>query len=325
MEIAEGKPPLTIETDNYSSPSISPAEMTKELVISKCNYFVDAQLWPTKVNLNPERWLSNFLPDEIEHAVQLLNSFMFFSDELTNRMFAASFHLLSNRIRGRGVSYQSAKITWNSFIDNVIVTPVRGEQPNISDSGFSFARKARQQLNLKEEQLMDQEACLRALIDGPRSVMFVDDFVGSGAQFRTTWERKIKLDRNTSVSFQDLAKARGSSFYYCPLVCTEMGYRYLLRYCPEVIISPVHILPSRYSALDPSSFLWPDHLRPSAISFLQKASQRAGIPDNNGKVDDWRGFRKLGLSIAFAHSIPDATLPILYWSKNGWKPLMRRT
>ncbi len=305
--------------------TISTAEMTKELVLSKCNYFVDVHVWPIKNSLNPERWLSNFRADEMEHAVQLLNYFIFFSEELVNNMFIASFQMISNQIRRKGDSFVGAKIAWNSFIDSVIVTPIRGEMPNISDSGFSFARKARQLVGIKEGQLMDHEQCLRLLTNkGPRPVFFVDDFVGSGDQFLKTWKRVIKLDRSTLITFKDYATVRGSRFYYCPLLCTEAGYQRIRNECPDVILQPVHILPAKYSALAPDSIIWPDHLKLKAEAFILGASKRAGIPDNHGGVDDWRGYNKLGLTIAFSHSVPDATLPLFYWKRNGWKPLIER-
>ena len=69
--------------------------------------------------------------------------------------------------------------------------------------------------------------------------------------------------------------------------------------------------------------IWPEHLKYSGPSFIQNISQRIGVPDDEGP-DDFRGFHRLGLAIAFAHSTPDATLPIFRWEGNGWFPLARR-
>jgi len=305
--------------------SISPAEMTKELVISKCDYFVDVQLWPPKSIINPERWLSNFTSGESIYAIHLLNSFLFYSEQLTDLMFIAALQMISNDFRRAGDSYVSRLMSWNSFVDNIIVTPVTGEDPNISDSGLMFARKARQKWGVKEAQLMGQEQALKLLVDqGPRPVIFVDDFVGSGDQFKKTWTRKVIIN-STNITYKDLSSGSGFSFYYCPLVCTEYGYNRLKTICPDVKLRPVHTLSACYSALAVDSIIWPPNLLSDATNFIFEASKRAGIPDNNGCVDDWRGYNKLGLAIAFAHSVPDATLPIFYWNKNGWKPLIQRT
>jgi hypothetical protein len=50
------------------------------------------------------------------------------------------------------------------------------------------------------------------------------------------------------------------------------------------------------------------------------------MPDTDGAVvNDWQGFHKLGLALAFQHCVPDATLPLFYWEHNEWHPLIRRT
>lgn len=305
---------------------MSPAQMTKELLISKCDYFIDVQVWPKKTVLDSDSWLENFNNTEMEHAVHLLNSFLYISDELINSMFIASFHSLSNRIRATNASYLTAKASWQSFVDTIIITPITGEEPNPSDSGNLFARKARKWLNIKEEQVMDQIKCLQTLVNGSTNpVVFVDDFVGSGEQFLATWRRKVELNPSGSISFSDISSARRSRFFYCPIICTEPGYLRLQQECPEIILSPAHILSKKYSAIENDSVIWPDHLKQSAYDFLFNASVRAGIKDTHGGVDDWRGFNKLGLAIALGDSVPDATLPIFYWEKNGWKPLIRRT
>jgi hypothetical protein len=60
------------------------------------------------------------------------------------------------------------------------------------------------------------------------------------------------------------------------------------------------------------------------VATLKRISERAGYIQENGGPDDWRGFHGLGLTVAFEHGIPDASLPIFFSERNGWKPLMRR-
>ena len=155
------------------------------------------------------------------------------------------------------------------------------------------------------------------------AVIFVDDFVGSGNQFAETWCRKL---HTPFESFQALAPGSQAQFYYCPAFCTQLGLNRIERTYPEVTVNPGVLIPDNYGALAPDSIVWPSHLRSTAKDFLRTASARAGIPDTGGtKPDDWRGFASLGLTIAIEDSVPDATLPIIYWDKNGWRPLIRRT
>jgi len=311
-----------ISKDNNS---ISPTMVDRGLILSKCEYFVDVQLWPIQSILNPVRWLENFQESEMEYALSLLNSFLYFSNYLTDQMFIAAFQGISNKIRERGGLFRRIESSWRSFVDRVIITAVTGEIPNITDSGHIYARKARNLLRIEEQRIKDTKNTLQKLISlGPRPVIFVDDFVGSGNQFIETWSRIFDLGNSISLSFKALASIKGNEFYYIPLICTEYGFSRIRDKCPEVILSPTHVLSSRYNALDENSIIWPNHLRPTAVDFLRQVSDRAGIPDTNGGENDWRGFHKLGLTVSFEDSVPDATLPIFYWEENGWKPLIQK-
>jgi hypothetical protein len=303
---------------------IATARVTQQDVESKCDYFIDVQLWPLRTVISPRQWLENFQTSEIDHAIHLLNAFLYFSESTMDAMFKAAFQDLSRSVARPADSFLMLQASWRSFWDTLLVTYVTGETPNPTDSGFVFARKARQLLGIPEERIMRPDDAVRTLIQRPGPLVFVDDFVGSGNQFWETWRRPVLLPNSVMVSFEKLATVRGNSFFYCPLISTEAGYNRLRTQCPGVLVSPVHILSNRYSALADDSLVWPPDLRASALGFLKSASERAGIPDNDGNVNDWRGFHKLGLAITFAHSVPDATLPIFYWEENGWKPLMRR-
>lgn len=305
---------------------IRPVEVTQEWVLRKCDYFVDTQLWPPYRELDATRWLDNFEPAELEHAIHLLHSVLFYSAAVTDRLFVAAFQSLSRHIGCPALPAMQARSLWRSFLDTVYITHVTGETPTTSDSGHLFARKARDLLRIPEDRILDNARTLEAIIAGKaRHVVFVDDFVGSGIQFRDTWRRPHRLTASTETSFEKASLSRNTRFFYCPVFCTERAMNTVLTTdCARVRVSPAHFLNERYSALSANSLIWPDRLRSTAEAFLHTVSTRAGLPDTGGKVvDDWRGFHALGLTIAFSHGVPDATLPILYTDKNGWKPLFR--
>jgi hypothetical protein len=178
---------------------------------------------------------------------------------------------------------------------------------------------ARQVLGIPEDRILEPDKALEALLSRKGPVVFLDDFVGSGQQFVKTWQRKVHLNGNAPMSFEMLASVlRDTQFFYCPLVCTTYGRDEILKQCPMLNLYPAHFLGEEYSAFSLNSLIWPEALQVSATQFIQTASRRAGI-------DQWQGFRRLGLTVAFEHSVPDATLPLLYWNSNGWKPLIERT
>jgi hypothetical protein len=313
-----------IEIEMNSKQSIVPAKVSEEFVFSKRDYFVDVHLWPRETRLNTEGWLSNFKSSEHDHAIHLLNAFLFYSTELTDELFKAAFHSLSRFIIAPQQSYVFACSAWNRFRESAIVTHVTGENPSNSDSGFIFARKARQLLGIDESNLRDPGQALELLVqDSTKPLIFVDDFAGSGDQFIRTWKRQQQLSKGMALSFKRYSEVRSVSFYYCPLFCSAIGRDAIERECPEVVLSPAHYLPEKYSAISSESVIWPEHLKKTSFEFIEEASARAGIPDYC--EIPWTGYQDQALTIAFEHGIPDATLPIFYFDENGWVPLMKRT
>ncbi|NEU95234.1 phosphoribosyltransferase-like protein [Bradyrhizobium uaiense] len=304
--------------------AISAPSFDQGLILEKCKNHLDFQLWPIEMEAQIEPWLANFLPDEKEHAYHLLNSFLFFSERMTKQLFLSAVNDLSVRIRKPGRTMSGERSAWRSLFDSILVTQVTGEAPNPTDSGNLFSRYARDFLGFDEAQILSNDEVLRVLLsNNPRPVIFVDDFAGSGNQFARMWKRKHQIG-SLHMSFAMYAsKQRGGFFGYCPALCTQYGAENIAKECPEVIVSPGNLLTPQYSAIAPDSIIWPDHLRQNASEFLRKASARAGIPEAGGSEDDWRGFHKLGLCIAFHHGMPDASLPLFKWQQNGWAPLVR--
>ena len=285
-----------------------PTRLTRRDVIEKCDYFSDIGIWPRKTVLDPELWLSNFDDHEEPHALYLLNAFMYFSADLVDQIFSTSIRTIGRSMTGT---------QWKEFLDGVIVTLVTGEMPSPTDSGYGYTRKART-LGIRESHILTHDQAMSRILAGFKGpLVFVDDFVGSGNQFIETWNRTL---HNRSESFKALAAGSEAEFYYCPAFCTQLGLNEINKKCPKVTVKPGVLIPDNYGALAQDSIIWPSQLASTAADFLHSASIRAEIPESC-----WRGFWSLSLTIALGDSVPDATLPIIYWEENGWHPLMRRT
>jgi hypothetical protein len=220
--------------------------------------------------------------------------------------------------------YDDASARWRDFCGQALITIVQGEDPNPSDSGWLFARKARQAVGIDQNQLFQPREVVEKLAQGfTGPVVFVDDFVGSGEQFLKTWRRTYSHATGVA-SFESLAAATSATFYYCNAMTTEYGRRRLNRHVPQLRISAGNVIPQRYSLADPQSMLWPEPIRDDGIAFIEKVGRRLGYDADNGGETDWRGFHKLGLALAFQHSVPDANLPLFFTDNNGWTPLVRR-
>ena len=298
--------------------------LTEAFIRDKCNYLVDVHMWPIHQVIDPQPWLSNFEPDELDHASHLLNGFMYFTDHLIDRCVEATVRSLSRLVCDVSRPSSEIRAAWTAFCSRALVTYPTGEEPSPTDSGPEYVRRARHRLGLAEPQFVEPVIALAELIGDPTvPIIFVDDFVGTGNQFLVTWHREYEVGARRR-SFAD-SVAPESRIFYAPILCTELGHEQIRSACPSVHVSPAHVLSSRYSVFSPDSIIWPDDLRHTAEAFVEQASKRAGIPDSGGMAaNDWRGFAKLGLTVALYDSVPDATIPLLYWEENGWKPLIRR-
>lgn len=291
-------------------------------------FFVNAQLWPRAARFDPKGWLENFDAADHKYAIRLLEGFTYFADELVGALFQGAFQNLSQLVVQNKDNYFSASSQWTQFLESAIVVRVEGLYSSDADSGFIFTRMARDRLGVQEEQLLSPAKALEQLRATPRgNVIFVDDFVGSGEQFENTWSKIHQLSDLASASFKSLVGTIGSGavdFYYCPLICTEVGRDLIAARCPLVKVVPAHVLPETYSALSTKSVIWRDDMQVDGPLFVERASVKAGIPFREGQEGCWTGYKGLGLALAFEHGWPDAVLPIFTHRENGWKPLLKK-
>ena len=304
--------PLRIPTHNAS----------EAFVQSKVDFLMDIGIWPVRQDMDPYAWLKNFTTDERPFAFNLLNVFLYYEDRLVNALLGATVQRLSTQISQSATSLTEAQEIWHEFLSSTYITYVQGEDPNPTDSGLVFARKARQVLGISEERITEPQRALTALLQNPHSsLILLDDFVGSGNQMIETWHRTHTLTVGQTESLA-MAARNGRSIYFAPIIATKYGLGRIRRECPGLDVRPAHVLDEQYSLTAANCILWPDLLKPDATSFLLHASQRAGIVDEYDY--GWKGFHDLALGLAFSGSVPDATLPLFFWNRNGWAPLISR-
>lgn len=295
----------------------------RQYMEDRAAFLAEMQLWPTETELNVSGWLRNFSGGEEKYAAALLDGFMYFNKRLVNQLLRSAFHSISEaRDRREERLFQSQR-AWLRFVDSVYVTHVEGERPNPSSSGYLFARKARQQLGIPESRILGADKTRKYADEGRLNyVCLMDDFIGSGDQFLATWRREVEVAAGRYTSFKRIAEDGDVRFFYTPLFATEKGYRRIRRSCKGICLVPAHVLSERYSAVGEHLLFWPEPLRDGAESFLREASRRAAIPD--GCTVHWKGYKRLGVCIAFSHGVPDATLPLLWYRSSNWTPLVER-
>ena len=300
-------------------------------VLARCDALRKTTFWTHQCpEIAHEAWLNNFT-DEKERAVAaaLLETFSFFSDTNATQLLRKALHLYLQERVVRTEDPHADQATAETFLRRTLITPVQGEHPNPSDSGYLLCRRVRQEVGIQEENLVALEHALQGFIAG-RPVVFIDDIVGSGQQMYNTWTRFVP---NCAFgSFQAVANAVPSlkAQYVC-LAATQKGLDMLRQKIPSLSVHAAHILQKRDEFRIALRRL-PEHpcacsLIADAESLLRKYGSNLDVPPY---MDDHEqrafGFNRLGLTIAFQHCIPDATLPI-FWANGpaGWTPLMRRS
>lgn len=294
-------------------------------VLRKCSTMHKARFWVSDVR--ERAWINNFSssPREQFFAAWILDHFVFFSDEMVDSLFKTAFSTMCQTFRGLFSPRVNAVAKAEQFLKEAVYTRVEGENPNPTDSGNLFCRKARQKLEIDESRIVEPAlACEFAFNGSP--VIFLDDFTGSGEQLRTTFTRRYRS--TPPYSFFEVRNERTkrkqpfTAIYIC-LVATETALSNLQRNRIPVQVYATHIIGSNYSVKKGSPLF--DYVE--FETFLRKWSSQLELHGHMKKNDHPTfGFHELGLTVAFQHSVPDATIPII-WAPgpSDWQPLYRRS
>lgn len=288
-------------------------------VVARCEALKYSGFWPSEPTLRPRAWLNNFREEDRFIAAMLLNRFTYYDDSLTDRLLISSYHSLADGL-SKGPLAPSASDLLEK-LETAVFTPVEGERPNPTDSGNLLCRKARQVLGIPEDRVLPPSDALKHAIDGG-TVVFLDDFIGSGDQFIETWKRDLLSD--SPKSFEEAHGVSRFCAAYITLVSTDFGLAKIHERAPNVAVCPTHILGERatYKALGGEVDLR------SVREFLIRYSEQLRPNEHFiAKVPSYRafGYKERGLLFGFEHSIPDATLPV-FWSPGlgNWEPLIER-
>lgn len=288
-------------------------------ILAKCDILKRAGLWPSEPTLRPRAWLMNFDEQDAYVAAFLLDKFTFYNRVLTDSLLVASYNSI-----GDGMPKGTSAPLGNDLVaalGSAILTPVKGERPNPTDSGYLLCRKARQLLHLNDSFILDTDEALQHAYAG-NTVVFIDDFVGSGDQFLYTWQTTDKVGR----SFEKASDISGFTAIYVTLVTTDFGLDNINISAPKVAVCATHVIENKSTlqgVLDSNP-----SMKLPILRFLSKYSTRLTPAEpyiaNNANYLMF-GYKKRGLMFGFEHSIPDATLPI-FWSpgSNNWEPLIER-
>ena len=283
-----------------------------DFVLERCSLFQQMQIWPVTEVIDYQGWLRNFSKEEKTIAKKILSAFMYFPQPMINHMLITSVGYA-----GKEISKVFNNWKHEDFKNRCLYSIVPGENPNISDSGFSFSRILKEQLHIPEGRMKffnELVEILRKTTD--QIVILVDDFVGSGEQCINMW-----------FQIEGAVKANSHLIVYAPLIINHIGEKRIKENCPDIILTPAHYLGPEYNLFNQSCRCWGNEEEyKSGLEIIEKKSRQIGVPMiNETDTAYYKGFYAQGLSLAFSHGAPDAILPLFYWQENRWNPLVNKT
>lgn len=296
-----------------------------EEVLGRCDALRKAGLWPSEQVVRPRAWLANFDEGDRPVAAALLERFEYFNARLSDRLFWAAYQAIGDATpNAPNAAAGSALI---ASLSAAVFTPVEGEKPNPTDSGHLLCRRARQLLGVPEDRILSPKDALAAACRG-LPVIFLDDFVGSGDQFLSTWKRTYTGLQ--AASFADAQAARPFKAAYLSLISTSKGIRNIYKGAPSVRVCTGHVLGEEATLVQVMSASPHPiaNIRDEVRRFLWKYSSRLTPAEHYMQNSLYKllGYKERALMLAFEHSVPDATLPIFWSAGSGpWQPLVART
>ena len=145
-------------------------------------------------------------------------------------------------------------------------------------------------------------------------IVFVDDFLGSGRQFETffeKWDFPKKLDSRVK-------------YIYAPVIAHQVGLDYLAKVLPSVTVVCVEKLGDSHRFFNETTW---HHIGQGQVTaddaktwYLDFATKRKIAPRSVSPL----GYGELELAFGFSHATPNNSLPILWCSSEDWQPLLER-
>lgn len=287
-------------------------------VLARCEALKRAGMWLPEPAIRPRAWIENFENSDKILAAQLLERFVFYNQKLTDSLLTSSFYSMADGLKKGPAAPSRDKLL--QALPIAFFAPVSGEVPNPTDSGYFLCRRARQVLGIAEAQIIPTSEALQKAKNG-LPVVFVDDFIGSGDQFLSTWQ-----DASTGTSFEEIQQSSGFTAIYISLVGTDVGIEKISRDAPVVAVCVTHKIDTRGTFWGLKSSNEP--LYHELDLLLKKYALRLKPHDTYMLKENYLiyGYKHRGLFFGFEHSVPDATLPI-FWCQgtNNWEPLIERT
>lgn len=306
----------TLTMTQFRAPNYSTTYI--DLVLKRCKSLISTGIWEGLELGRIDAWMQNFDDGAEKYfAARVLDALIYRSTKQTKALMEQLFDrtledlsLTNSNLQLSGGSWLEA-IRGSSPHELCVIPVIRNDDPP-SKSGPLIARMYKRYLGADEELMYWPWLIDRLKTRGTRIFLFVDDFLGTGKQFK-----------EFTIHFQLDNLLEGAEGVYAPLVAHEKGMRYVSKHVPYMHLAPVEILGRSHELFssDSDSFLDDSNSPEGAREFYYTLLKKYGF-DFRGRGR--RGFGNLGLAYGFQHATPNNCLPILWKSTDSWTALLQR-
>ncbi len=238
-----------------------------------------------------ERWLEQFRPPHRDLAARVLDCVHFVPYE----QISAAFRSLLNSLPGWSPNENERQGRWRFVAFSVSA----GES---GDSMLHQFRIANQLANRRHDDLfIHMRDLLRGNLGPGDSVVFVDDFAGTGNQVCEAWAK-------------DVAELlpEGPNMYLILVAASNMA-RQAISQATALAITPSFELTESDNIFSDQCTHFDLREKAALLEYCKKADRH--LP---------KGYGDCGFVIVFAHRCPNNTVPILHADHSRWMGLFRR-
>ena len=293
-------------------------------ITERCEDLINMDIWSGIQVQRLRGWLSNFKTEQEKYfAACILDNLIYRSEEQTKSLLKQLFQRTLPDLMRLSKSPIDEIDDWEERLkksptDCHLNTEIRlvaatRKQDSPSKSAPWIARLIKRFLHVDQRWIINSWEIRKYIRRNIKVFIFIDDFLGTGIQFK----RLINKEKLNDV----LPEAY---FAYLPLTAHVQGIKYLEDHFPSLYISATETLDETHGVFHEKSACFNDEVNSPQVAkkFYYRLLKKHGI---RVAERDRSGFGNLGLAYVFHHAAPNNSLPILWWPHSEkWNPLFDR-
>lgn len=183
-----------------------------------------------------------------------------------------------------------------------------------SESGNRIIGDLVHKLQISEKQVDFHWEVTEEKLSGYKTLIFVDDCIGSGMQLKKFWNSE------KVANIKSYCKKNDVSVYYLVLIGYDKNLN-ALKHSSElndIQVVVCDILTDKNRVFSDENIVWEKDFdeRAAAIKYFEKIKKEKGI--------NFLGFKKLDFAIILNDRLPNWSLPIFWRENANWKLLLQR-